>query len=792
VGDVARSFQEWLANFPLLRGALGFVTAATLAFVGACALAATVLSPLLSLITNGYTILATFTKACYAAATAQTSLAVTTNSTGLAMTRLGVAVAVAAAAFIGWHAGTQIAEWLGLADAVDRVATSTSTLGDVFRHSFVAVAAGPVLGAMYLSDLQTIREAEEGMKKSVEEINALADARIAKMTEEQQAMAKQLELWGFTHVQASILAGDEMKLLKALEAQVKAGKGNAVILELIEKLRRRNADALEEEAAAMTRNKSAAEKLQEAKERLKKGEEEFLKMVEEIGQEVLRAREGEAAVEAATLKKQLEKRLADLEAHARAELVVMRDLEQQKTALQAKAGDPAGKDREELKRLEEEYRKHAANLNTARQTILNAEESYNLKLRGVYQKRLEDLRSQKAKEIQEVKDSTQKLVDTYEKAVNDIDAKLDRLRSKREAGEAEATDFIREYERKALREHDARQLELQDLEAAANKALMGAQNEGQRAKVVEIAAAEAKKLADQSERAAELEREIADLKGRQRSARSEEDSDPQEIAKLTQEITAKETELANERKLQAERQKQYEEVLKRLGEKWEESQEAAKMDGAELDRLEWQRKTYQDAILESKEKELVATRLIEESYKAQVGHVEKLISLIGKKPKEATAAIEGVAATPSAGEAETAVTKATSAAQESAAAAQAVQTATAQAATAAQTMAQTIQTQLEPLRADLVNFIKWASTFAADVSKLMPQVLQSIGMVLEEQRAFGASLMQFGNVTLEKLTESQTAFALHRTELDALSAEIGALKLLEAARGDAGLGAQGY
>ena len=800
LGNIIEGFRDWINEHPALKTALGLVTAGTLAFVGACALAATILSPLWSLLKAGYTILATYATQLHATATAQTQFTLTTRANSLAVTRLGVAVGIVAAAYAGWQIGRQIDEMIGLTEATDRLSKSTGDAADAAKSGAAFALAGPVgwiRAGFYAKAIGESLHYLEEQKKHTAEINALADARIAKMTEEQRAMAKQLEAWGATHIQASILAGDERQLLKWLEAQVKAGKGNADILEKIEQLRRRNAKALAEEAGAMDRNKSAAQKLQEAKERLKKGEEEFLKAVQEIGDDVLRAREGDAAAEISTLRRQLEDRRKLLERNATDELAVLRDLERQKTALQAQ-GVSTDKDRAELKGLEEAYRKHAANLNTARQAILNAEEAYHLKLRSIYAKRFEDLRAEQKKELQETRENTRAMLDAYESGINAIDAKLNAIRTKRDQGSEATRSFIEQLQRDKLAAHDSAQAEIEDLKRTAAANLLTAQSEAQRAQVMELTLEKARRVADATQDIAEAEQAVQ--AARERTADARESGSAAGYASALDEQRRKEQELAALREKAIERQKQLTDLQQHMQDIAEMSrQEAAEADAQEA-QLKDQRVLLEEEIASVKRDQELTVQAILDKYhemelslSRQLGLEQQIVQARGgARAGETPAADAQAGQAPSANEAGVAVAEATSAAQQSAAAAKAVQTATAQAATAATTLAQTIQTQLEPLRADLASFIQWAGTFAADLSKLMPQVLQSIGMVLEEQRAFGASLMQFGNVTLEKLTEAQTAFALHRSELDSLSAEIGALKLLEAARGDSNLGAQGY
>ena len=795
VGDIVRSFREWIDTHPALQSALGLSAAAMMAFVSACALAGIVLAPLWSLLRSGYTILATYAANVKSAALAQSQFTVGTGTATAAVTRLHAAIAAASAAWIGWQMGRQIDDMIGLSEATDRLASRTGSLGDAITATAAFMAAGPagwIAGGFYARAIGASKKYLEEQKKHVAEINALADERIAKMSEEQQVMARQLEAWGASHVQASILASNERQMLRWLEARLKAGKGNADIEAMVERLRMRNAAALKAESDAMERSRSGAERLHEVKERLKKGEEEWLRTVEEIGQDVLRAREGEAAAEISTLQRQLEDRRKLLERNAADELAVLRDLERQKSALQAK-GVSTDKDRAELKGLEESYRKHAANLNTARQAILNAEEAYSLKLRSIYARRFEELRSSQQKEVQETREHARAMLDAYEAGIGALDAKLASIRTKRDQGSESARQFIAELDRSALAARDATLADIQSLKERAAAAILAAETESQRSEIVRKAAAEAARMADSTREIAEAEKAVRDARERTSSARSSDSVES--YADALDEQKRREQELAALREKSMQRQAAAAEFAKHLRDISEmAAREAAEADAQEA-RLKDQRKQLEEEIARVKSEQERTVESILQKYRDMELSLSRQLEL-----EQQIAQARGIAQDPSVApagppstdEAAAAVDEATKAAQASAAAAQAAQSTTAQAAAAATAMASTIQSRIEPIRVELADFIKWTGSFAADAYKLMPQVLQAIGRVLEDQRAFGASLSQFGNVTLQKLGEVKMGFAMHRTELDALAKDISALKILESARGDGRLAAQGY
>lgn len=740
-----------------------------------------------------------------AAALAQTELTLTVNGTAVAVSRLRVAVSALATAYIGFQIGKQIAEWLGLADATDRLAKGMGTLGDKTKLALTFLLTGPAgwaaggIFAMYVAETQ--RNLQE-QKKHVAEINALGDQRIAKMTEEQQAMAKQLEQWGFTHVQASILAGDELKLLKALEAQVKAGKGNADVLELVERLRRRNAKALQEEAGAMDRNKSAADKLQEAKERLKKGEEEFLKTVEEVAQDVLKAREGEAAAEIVTLQKQLQERRSKLEANARDELAVLRDYERQKAALQSK-GVKTDKDREELKRLEQAIQQHAANVARARGAILNAEEAYNLKLRSIYQKRFDDLRSSQDKEIAEAREGARAMLDAYEAGISQIDAKLNAIRSKRDQGLDASRAFLHELRRDALSAKDSRQAEIQDLRERAATVLLSAQTEKDRAAIIEETLAKAKRLADSTKEIAEAEKAVSEARAKTQDDKA--DGSAEEYLTALDEQKRAEKELAALREKSVERQKAVAALAKQLQDVADDGRREAIEGETKEAKLKDQRQLLEEQILSVKQDQERTVQAILDKYHAMEISLARQLTLEqdiagarggarGEKSQEQidNELAEMLTDRYMGGGAELAVAEAEEAAAQSAEAARAAEASVTTVATAAQTMSQTIQTYLEPIRAAVVDLGGQAALFAQGLSELLPQMVQSIGKIITQQQSVTLALGNFGSVVLTKFGEVEEGFRIQARSIDSLALDVARLRLIEAARGEGGLAAQGF
>jgi hypothetical protein len=141
---------------------------------------------------------------------------------GTALVALGWAAASAATAYAGWHIGKWIGEFTGLHKSV-------AQLADEHRKA--------------------LKDSPE-IKKNMSEIEALADKRIKKLDAEGKARAKNLQLWGATHTQASIGAKDTASELKMLESMAKSGNKNADMLARLNKLKKESGQIPSQELQA--------------------------------------------------------------------------------------------------------------------------------------------------------------------------------------------------------------------------------------------------------------------------------------------------------------------------------------------------------------------------------------------------------------------------------------------------------------------------------------------------------------------------------------------------------------
>lgn len=714
-----------------------------------------------------------------------------TLEAAIQMQHFGKAVAYVGAALAGWQLGRLIDNVLGLGDSLQKVVQGqASTFGDkikAFATAGVIAAATFGVGLISLArDGKVVRDANAELSTSTQRLVSTFGAG-----SEELANYNRLLKAGIPPAQAAVLAANELNELRFLEA--KGAKKTAEEEERLAQLRRRNVDALESERQEMERNRTEADRLQETKKRLAEAEKEFGETIAEIALENVRVRQGEAAASLAELEKSSNARLEMLRARADDEMRLVENLQERVNQIRVQ-GASTPQLEAELRQSEEELSKHTRNVEVIRNAMLQSTQNFNAATKRLQDQRLKELRDGANQEISEVQRETQAQVALYDKAISEIENRLNQLRQKREQGSASALNFIKQLEDEALRGRNARAADLQALNDQAEAQLRVATTEKQRNQILSLVEQKQQRIVNERSREKELLQQIAEI-----DKRAEETARQSGDANRVNEMLAERRKLLDQ--LSDEQANQVE-IEKALLPTLRERLELAKQEGAaeakgdinEIADLEDQRLKHQREITELKNAEFAAMQKINVTLADQEAALRRLIDAqtrlseaaarnLGVSTPDATGTATGAAGATNIADAKSAATTAQQAAVQANGAAQ-------QLALSTKSISDAFTMSLAPLREQFTGLQGFVQQIGQQAAQLVPAISESLAQVLEGQNLVRQSLDQFGNVIIEKFGDTANGFRAQKILIDGLSEQIRQIDI-RGASGAGDLGAAG-
>lgn len=503
--DVVKSIRAWISENPRLAQTLAVVGAGIIALLtvlsGMVGTAAAVISAIAGVSTAitalggvaqiGATLMGIFTSAC--------------KLMEIALLSAAPALGVVGAAIAGWKVGRMADELLGLNASFERVRKGTASWVDYLKSYSVPILKVAADAAAALGERIGAAQRESVKKLETQNLERLV-ATFTQGSRELQTYNRLLRD-GVPAYQAAILAANELNEIRFLEQ--KGAAATAIELQRLDELRARNTATLRAETAAQSESKTSTEQLSEARERLKSTEQQYAELVKATTLETIRARRGETVATITELRTQLQERRKFLQQRVDDELTLVRQLEQQKKTLQASTNQD-GKNSTAQRAIESELNAHAANLQRIRDTMLAAEESFNANVKRVLQQRADVMRQESDKRIAEIQRESEAVQREYQSQLDALTSQIDRLKSARQSGQDDAARYIQSLQDASLRERNAVLANVTALENEIATKLKGNATDQTRAQLQEVGLQRLRATADMTAQLADEERKLSE------------------------------------------------------------------------------------------------------------------------------------------------------------------------------------------------------------------------------------------------------------------------------------------
>lgn len=443
---------------------------------------------------------------------------------------LGTALAALAVAFVGFKLGGWIEEWLGLADAQERVQKGTATTADVIKSRLVdalLLVIGPIGWAglawkkYYEYQTQAARNANAAeIKKAVE---ALDPARQALYN---QYLKEGMTDWRALKAAIGDTAGELTRFQFLLGIRKEATPAQLAEMQgLYTQLSRTIPGFAERYAQAMGVTIPAATQkmtmsIEQAKKVLEDTQKTFDDLKKSLGAAELRLNVGADAAKAYDDLKKLGDAMEVFRQRAAAHQATIEGLGKIRFASSAGYEGARQQIAEQEKALAEIRR--LADIAAREQTRL-VEESF-VKQAAAARKGYDD-------QVKAAEDAKNKIVGIEKAKIDELQALIDKEQDIRKTANERALSFEKSLDDAALRRKDATLAEIQSLRESAQAALDNASDQETRARILEKVTAEIQRLASVEDEANRIAEQLA-------SARKQEAADTQALANAVQAVTA--------------------------------------------------------------------------------------------------------------------------------------------------------------------------------------------------------------------------------------------------------------
>jgi len=287
-----------------------------------------------------------------------------------------------------------------------------------------------------------------------------------------------------------------------------------MLLQLREKL----TPAIKAQTDAQTAGVSLDVKAGKARQELAKAEKEYHDAVQEGLLAGIKAREGEAAGEAAQLKFQTDDKLKMLRGYLDNEQTLLAAAEAKKAAIVK--GDAKGSQGATLAQAEEELQKHRDAVAKTQEAISSTQAGYESSLADMRRKGLATLKSDLDERIRTETEAIRKERELLAQESSDLRRSIQEQNDARKKGGEEAQRFLDRLAQDDLRRKSASLADIKELERETLDALSKAKDEDQRRSIQKAADAEAKRIANDKATSDRLQADLVAAGQRANDARA--------------------------------------------------------------------------------------------------------------------------------------------------------------------------------------------------------------------------------------------------------------------------------
>jgi hypothetical protein len=423
------------------------------------------------------------------------------------LSALGVAAAGLAVAFVGFKVGGYIEEWLGLADAQERVQKGTATLGDTIKSKLVdglLLAIGPIgwAGLAWKKYYEYQAEANrEAQKRDIEE--SLKQFNPEQIRLYNQYLKEGMVDWRALKAAVNDTAGQITRfqfLLGQKRSGAKLTDDQLIELEArYDQLSTSVKGFADQYAAAMGRvvtvNGQAVLTFSGANAILKKTADEFEKAKTALGGEQVKINLGEGGAEAVKALDDLGKTLELFDQRAKAHVAIVDELNKKQPTSNLDLSPQIAAQKTalaELSRLAQQAADQQARIIEASMVKqIDAAKKFRDEEVAVATKRKDDL------------------VKIEQEKVDRIKEQLDRETGIREAANQKAQDFVARLLQDELRRKNAQAADIQQLAESAAASLKDVDNQNLRAQALELVTKRIQELTQATQEEINLKKTLA-------------------------------------------------------------------------------------------------------------------------------------------------------------------------------------------------------------------------------------------------------------------------------------------
>lgn len=444
-----------------------------------------------------------------------------------------VALGVLGAAIVGFSLGTVIRQFFDLDGAMARAATGAASTGDKIKTGILnaIIATNPALSALakllgidFAGSAKIAADASNQVAASTKRLQANLEGN-----KEAQDRYNVLLNAGIGEWHAAFAAVDDLKTVATLHEA--AQRGNAKAEEALQAILAKSPDlyrAINGEVATAVGN---AGSLIAATKRLAAEEATRAETLKRIRDEFIKGREDNVVASFNIPIDQLTRDTAFLAANFQDRLKLIKDFEAQQAALQ-KGGDIAGLSAQ-YQELGRKIKEQLTLANQNAQAVQQAAEVANRAIVASTTKRVNDVVALFKQEAAAARQATDAIINEAQRRVSAIDRALNPLIDSQRRGTEILAGFSKEQEEAALRQRDARLVEIKQAKETLEAGLKEIASQEERARAIKNFTDLMSRLGGKTDELKKLEKELAETqKERLDAVKNKKDSD--DILKLAE------------------------------------------------------------------------------------------------------------------------------------------------------------------------------------------------------------------------------------------------------------------